>query len=133
MEAAAKILIVGGMVNLVYAFLTGTTLSVVRTRQDTIPKYLGLAHVGPLMWAPLLWGLVVVLPLSELSRSTEAIAAGCMVASSVLLGLKDTLYWLQGVEDEFSQKPNAFVLNIPLTLAFAAGTTILTVGVLRGL
>ena len=133
MELAAKILIVGGLANILYSFVTGNMLALIRMKNPEGPKYLVMAHLGSLMWAPLLWGLVVVLPLSNLSAWMEALAASCMVGSSVLLGLKDTLYWRQGTQDEFAEKPVVFMLNFPLSIAFAAGTIILTIGVLRGL
>ncbi len=133
MDLAAKILIVGGLANLLYSFVTGNILASIRMKQPEGPKYLIFAHVGPLMWAPLLWGLVVVLPLSNLSPWLETLAASCMVGASVLLSIKDTLYWLQGTKDEFAEKPVAFLLNVPLSIGFLAGAIILTIGVLRGL
>ena len=133
MELAAKILIVGGLANLLYSFVTGNFLALARMKSPDASKYLVLAHMGPLMWAPILWGLVVVLPMSRLSETMEVIAASCMVGSSVLLGLKDTLYWRLGVKDEFAEKPVAFLLNVPLTILFALGLLIIAVGVIRGI
>ena len=54
METAAKILIVGGILNLAYGFLTGVFLAGARKKAPTASKYLILAHTGPLMQGPML-------------------------------------------------------------------------------
>ena len=54
MEIAAKILIVGGVLNLAYSFLTGLLLANTRRRSPAASKYLVFAHVGPLMQGPML-------------------------------------------------------------------------------
>jgi hypothetical protein len=54
---AAKILILGGMFNLLWGYATGVVMAKVRTSAPETPKYLSLTHVGGLMWAPILLGL----------------------------------------------------------------------------
>ncbi len=104
-----------------------------RVKAPTASKYLVLAHVGPLMQGPILLGLAVALPLSQLSAQVEAVAAWLLVASSVVLAVKDTLNWLQGVRDEFVERPPGFFLGAVSALLGTGGLTILVVGVLRGL
>ena len=130
MDAATHILIVGGVLNLAWGYVTGFFLSSVRTNAPTASKYLTLAHVGPLMWGPILLGLAVAVPLSHTGYETPA--AWLMVAASVVLDVKDTLNWLQGVGDEFVERPAGFYLGGVSALLGSVGLAILTVGVLRG-
>jgi hypothetical protein len=129
MEPAARILIVGGILNLVWGYVTGFFLSSVRTRAPEASKYLNLAHVGPLMWGPILLGLAVAVPLSH--TGLETLAAWLLVAASAVLDLKDTLNWLQGIRDEFLERPPGFYLGAVSALLGGVGLAILTAGVLR--
>lgn len=131
MEPAARILIVGGIFNLVWGYVTGVFLSSVRTKAAVASKYLTLAHVGPLMWGPILLGLAVAVPLSR--TGLETLAAWLLVAASAVLDVKDTLNWLQGVGDEFVERPLGFYLGGVSAVLGSGGLGILTVGVLRAL
>ena len=133
MEIAAKILIVGGVLNLAYGFLTGIFLGKERSSKPTAPKYLVFAHVGPLMQGPALLGLVFAVNLSPLSPGIETIAAWLLVASSAFLAAKDTLNWVLGVKDEFQNRPTlGFILGTISALLAIPGLVILIVGVFRG-
>jgi hypothetical protein len=130
---AGKILILGGMFNLMWGYGTGVIMSRLRTTAPETPKYLSLTHVGGLMWAPILFGLALAVAVSELAAWLAATAAIAMVSASVLLDLKDMLNWVQGVEDEFVTRPLGFVLGGLSAVLATAGTIVLTVGVIRGL
>jgi hypothetical protein len=134
MDAASKILILGGLLNLLYGLLTGIPASVIRNKQPTYSKYLRLAHIGALMWGPILISLSLAVSLSTLAAGWETLAAGLMVAASVLLDAKDTLNWRMGIKDEFAEKPPVPLLFGALSsLASLLGVLILTVGVVQGL
>ena len=50
-----------------------------------------------------------------------------------ILGLTDTLNWLQGVRDEFAQRPLGFYLGGVSAVLAIAGLSILIAGVAQGL
>lgn len=134
MSPAEKILIVGGIVNLAYGFLTGFFMGVIRQREPVVPKYLTLAHTGPLMQGPMLLGLVFALQLSPLAPSLEFAAASLLVVGSFFLAAKDTLNWLQQVQDEFRERPTiGMVLGSLSVLTATVGLLIILVGVFQGL
>jgi hypothetical protein len=62
------------------------------------------AHIGVILHAAILLGLVWAARLSTLGSGWEDVAAGLVVASSALIAAKDTLNWLTGVPDEFTEK-----------------------------
>ena len=130
---AAKILILGGMFNLLWGYATGVVMAKVRTSAPETPKYLSLTHVVGLMWAPILLGLVLAVAVSDLTPWLETAAAIAMVAASVLLDGKDLLNWLQRVQDEFVTRPSGFGLGGLGAVMSTAGTVVLAAGVIRGL
>ena len=67
------------------------------------PKYLMATHVGTLLHAAVLLGLVWAARLSALGPGWLDVAAWLVVVSSALVTSKDTLNWLAGVQDEFSE------------------------------
>ncbi len=133
MDTASKILVLGGLGNLAFGFLTGFAMARERGRSPTVNKYLNLSHMGGLMWAPILLSLVVAVNLSSLSPLYESLAAALLVAASVLLGLKDILNWLRSVDDEFVTRPFAFYLGGLSAIAGCTGLAILLTGALRAL
>src|SRR3990172_3561341 len=110
MEIAAKVLIVGGVLNLAYRFVTGLFVYQERQQGPTASKYLMLAHVGPLMQGAMLLGLALAAILSDLPGGVETFAASLLVAAA------DTLNWRQGVQDMFAERP-----PLPYALSFAQG------------
>lgn len=134
MDNATKILIIGGVMNLAYGLLTGFFLAKERMNKPEAPKYLIFAHVGPLMQGPMLLSLVVAINLSPLSSGTESLAAWLLVTGSMFLAAKDTFYWIQGIRDEFAQRPpSGIVLGSLSAVSSALGLAIITFGVFRGL
>lgn len=133
MELAAKILIMGGVLNIAYGLLTGIPAGIIRQNSPSYSKYLRFVHIGALMWGPILISLALAIELSPLGETVELVAAWLMVIASVLLGAKDTINWLTKIEDEFAEKP---VLPLALgglsSLASLAGTGIIVFGVFQG-
>ena len=65
--AAEKVLIAGGMLNLAYGTLLGYPIVVIRAKgAPATPRYLLAAHVGALLHAAILLGLVWAARLSGL-------------------------------------------------------------------
>jgi hypothetical protein len=133
-DTAEKILIVGGVLNLAYGFVTGFFLAGIRMRGPESPKYLTLAHIGPLMQGPMLLALVFAVQLSTLSGSLETVAASLVVAGSALLAVGDTSNWLQGIKDAPAERPPlGTLLTAGSVVASTAGLAVLITGVFDGL
>ena len=133
MELAAKILIVGGVLNIVAGYVAGFILSSVRGRSPAAPKYLKYAHMFPLIHGPILLSLVLAMDLSPLSQGIEALAAGLLVASSALSVAKDIAHWVRGTRDEFAETSPLFYVGAVGVAMGTIGLAITVVGVFMGL
>lgn len=130
---AARILILGGLANLVYGFLTGQFLTEARRNRPDAPPTSVLAQPSPLMTGPALLGLVFALGLSSLSERTETIAAWLLVAGSAGIALNDTLDWMKKAGGAAGRRSLGFYLATIGATAMTAGLIILTVGTIAGL
>lgn len=134
METAAKILIMGGVLNIALSLLTGIPIAIIRQNSPTYSNYLRLVHVGSLMWGPLLISLVLALEVSPYGQGVELLAAWLMVISSAALNAKDLINWLSDIGDEFSEKPvMPLVLGGISALTSFAGIGIILTGIFQGL
>ncbi len=92
------------------------------------------AHVSALLHAAVLLGLVWAARLSALGPGWRDVAAWLVVVSSALIAAKDTVSWLTGVKDEFSEKPKYVAPLAGLAaLGETVGVGIFVVGVLTAL
>jgi len=131
---ADKVLIAGGVLNLAYGTLLGYPIVVIRAKgAPATPRYLLAAHVGALLHAAILLGLVWAARLSMLGPGWLDTAAWLVVVSSALIAAKDTLNWLTGVQDEFSEKANTAPLAALGAVTEPIGIGIFLVGVLTAL
>lgn len=134
MTVAEKVLTAGGVLNLAYGALLGYAIVVIRVRgAPTTPRYLMAAHIGVILHAAILLGLVWAARLSTLDSGWEDVAAGLIVVSSALIAAKDTLNWLTGVQDEFTEKAKTAPLAGIAALAEPLGIGIFLVGALTAL
>jgi hypothetical protein len=134
MDTGIKILVVGGMVNLVVGALSGIPMGLVRMQgADAAPKYLTMLHLGGLMQGPILIGVGFALTMSTLTSWINTLAAVLLVAASALLFTKDFLNWRQGVQDEFAEKSVGLTLGNIFGPIHIAGIALATVAVLSGL
>lgn len=95
MTFAEELLVLGGVINLIYGFITGFVLAVIRQKQAVAPKYLMFAHIGPLMQGAMLLGLVFAVQMSTLADGVETAGATLLVVGALLLATKDTINWWQ--------------------------------------
>ena len=95
MTFAEELLVLGGVINLIYGFITGFILAVIRQKQAVAPKYLMFAHIGPLMQGAMLLGLVFAVQMSTLADGVETAGAALLVVGALLLATKDTINWWQ--------------------------------------
>ena len=134
-ETAAKILIVGGTLNLAVAFAVGFALARQRDtlKIEEVNPYLPLLHRVALWEGFMLLGLVFAVQLSPLSDGAETVAAALLVASSAFQDGSSFLNWRQGVLDEFHQRSPGYTLAVINALLASAGLLILIYGVFKGL
>ena len=133
MEIAAKILIVGGMLNLAFSCLIGIVLGKVRLRTPDTGTYLPLAHRVSLWWGFMLLGMPWAVRLSPRSAGVETLAAWLLIASSALSDFEPILNLWQGVKDPVAERSLAFYLGGISAVLVTVGIAILIVGVIRGL
>jgi hypothetical protein len=133
MTLAEQILVLGGVINLAYGFITGFMLAAIRQKGAVAPKYLLFAHIGPLMQGAMLLGLVFAVQMAPLAAGIETTAAVLLTSGAFLLAVKDTVNWWQSIGDEFHEKPVlAMALGALSVLTSTTGLLILTVGVIMG-
>lgn len=131
---AEKVLIAGGVLNLAYGALLGYAMVVNRVKgAPATPKYLMATHIGTLLHAAVLLGLVWAARLSALGPDWLDAAAWLVVASSALVAAKDTVNWLAGVQDEFTEKTKTTLLGGLAAVGEPIGIGIFVVGVLEAL
>jgi len=134
METAAKVLIIGGVLNLALAFVIGFMLSNSRLKEPAkLQHYLNLDHKASLWEGFMLLGLVFAVELADLSSGLKSLAAALLVASSAFQDGSSVLNWLQGVADEFAERSPGFVLATINAILATVGLAILIVGDFRGL
>jgi hypothetical protein len=134
METAAKVLVVGGTLNLALAFALGFVLSRRRMASpDADASALLQCHRVALWEGFMLLGLVWAVGLSPLSSGTETLAAWLLVSSSVLQDASSIANWIQRVGDQFKERSPGFYLAAVNAVLGAVGLAILLVGVFRGL
>ncbi|MFN2591802.1 MAG: hypothetical protein ABR532_03090 [Candidatus Dormibacteria bacterium] len=132
MFAAAKILIVGGILNLAVAFVLGYILSNSRLKDPARPQpYLLLSHKNALQESFMLLGLTWAVMLAKLPEGLMLTAAWLLVGSSVFQVGGSTVAWLQGTTDEFAERsPSFYIVTINAIMA-TIGVAILVYGVLN--
>jgi hypothetical protein len=134
METAAKILVLGGVLNLALAFILGFALSRYRVNAPHVgPPYLHLAHKNALWEGFMLLGLVFAVQLAQMTERTKVIAALLVVAASVLQDGSSITAWLMGTKDEFAQRSLSFYLATANAILASIGLAILVFGVIRTL
>ncbi len=134
MDMASKILVIGGVLNLVLAVVTGFFLATQRLSNSKAHHFLVVSHTSPLMQGPLLLGMVFAVQLSPLSGIWETVAAWMLVVSALFQAITNILNWRLDIHDEFQDKPpHGVVFGLASAALFTAGTGILVVGVWKGM
>jgi hypothetical protein len=134
-ETAAKILIVGGVASLLFAFVMGFVLANARTKDPEAEQIrLVGVHTVALFEGFMLLGLVWAVALSNLSSGLETTAALLLLGSVVLQTAANVIAWRQKVMNLFAP-PRGITYQLAASNAVLgiAGLSILTVGVLKGL
>ena len=131
---AIKILIIGGVLNLVFGLIVGHVLGLYRLKTPTGNyKYLLSAHKAGLQQGFMLLGLVFAVILSPLSNDIEIVASVLLFSSTILLNFGEVMNWLNRVEDEFISKPTGFFIKFLSAILSTVGLGILTYGILTAI
>ena len=131
---AARVLVVGGVGNLVLSFLLGWILSTKRMRGPMEPhKWLLVAHEVALQEGVMLLGLAAATPWVSLPGSQAIYAAWLLVAASVFQDFSGIANWLRGTKDQFAERSTGWVLASVNAVLNTAGLLWLAGGVVRGL
>ncbi len=133
MDTASKILVIGGLLNLALAVVTGFFLATKRMSNPKAHHFLVVSHTSPLIQGPLLLGAVFAVQLSPLSGWMETLAAWLLVISALFQAVTNIMNWRLDIQDEFQDKPtHGIVFGLASAAFFTAGIGILLVGVFRG-
>lgn len=130
MDAATRIMIVGGMSVLALGFLLGIPMAAARSRAPRAPRYLLAAHLAAIIQGGLLLALTIAVGFSDLSVRAATTAASLLVGGVALFDLGLVVNWLQGVEDAFGEKSLGNKISTAGTPLVLIGTGILFYGVL---
>lgn len=133
MDAATRILILGGMGVAAGGFLLGIGMIVARSVSPRAPRYLLAAHLAAIIQGGLLLGLTIAVDYSPLSPGVETAGAALLVGGVALFDLGLVLNWVQGVEDGFAEKSLGNRISGAGTPLVLIGFGILLVGVLAAL
>lgn len=131
---ALRVLVVGGVANVVLSFLLGWVLSVKRLRGPMEPhRWLLVAHEVSLQEGLLLLGLGFALSFARLSAPVATLGAILLVTASAFQDLSGIVNWLRGTGDQFAEKSTGWRLASVNAVLNTAGLAIMTVGVVRAL
>ena len=131
---STKILLVAGMVNLLAGALSGIPMGLGRANGDReVPKYLTMVHMAGLMHGPILISVGFALTVSTLTPWLNTAAAAMLAFASILLLLKDTINWRQGVTDEFAEDTLGLKIGWLFGPLETLGLGLATAGAISGL
>ncbi len=134
MSFASRLLVLGGISNLVLSFLLGWVLSAQRMKGPMEPhRWLLVAHEVSLQEGVLLLALVVAVPFARVSDGAATAAAAMLVAASALQDLSGVVNWLRRTGDQFAERSLGWILASGNALLATAGLGIFAYGVARGL
>ena len=130
MSTAQSILVGYGMLVLLYGFLLGIPLAVVRSSTPQASRHLVAAHLSGLMQGPVALGCAFAIGAVSFD-STWATAAACLLVAGLIAETAGgTLNWLQGTGDQFAEKSVGFRINALTGVLAIPGLGILAVAVI---
>ena len=135
MDTAAKVLIMGGLFSLLFAFIMGFVLSRVRLADPMVPQERLLnVHVVSLWEGFMLLGLVWAVGLSDLSAGWETLAAALLVSATALSVASAFFAWRGHMENLFANTKSPIYAMAAINAVLALiGLVILIIGAIGGL
>lgn len=131
---AIRILVLGGIGNLILSFVLGWMLSAKRMKGPMEPhRWLLIAHEVSLQEGMLLLGLGFATMFAKLSATTATAGAILLVAASVFQDFSGIVNWLRRTGDQFAERSSGWLLATVNAILNTAGLAIIAYGVIRGL
>ena len=130
---AIRVLILGGVLNLVLSFVLGWVLSLKRMKEPmTKHHWLLVAHTVSLQEGLMLLGLGFAMSFAVLGKTMAATGAWLLVLASAFQDFSGVVNWLKGTGDQFAEKSTGWLLASINAVLNTAGLAIIAYGVLRG-
>jgi len=131
---AARLLVVGGVGNLVLSFLLGWVLAGRRLKSPLAPdRWLLTAHEVSLQEGLMLLGLAFALGFTRLSPALATVAAWLLIVASLFQDFSGIVNWLRGTGDQFAERSTGWLLATLNAVTNTAGLLIVAWGVIRAL
>lgn len=131
---AVKLLVLGGLANLVLSFALGWLLSAHRLRGPMAPHHwLLVAHTVSLQEGVMLVGLGFAAMFARLPEGLAIAGAAMLVAASAFQDLSGIVNWRRGTGDQFAERSAGWRLASINAVLNTAGLVIVVGGVVRGL
>lgn len=133
-SSAVKILILGGLANLVLSFALGWILSMHRMRGPMEPhRWLLVAHTVSLQEGVMLLALTLAAMVAQLPSWLAVLGAVLLVAASAFQDFSGIANWWKRTDDQFAERSLGWKLASVNAVLNTAGLLILTAGAVRGL
>jgi hypothetical protein len=130
---AVKLLLVGGVANVLLSFGLGWVLSMKRLKGPMQPHHwLLVAHTVSLQEGTLLLGLAFGAFFARLPDTVASLAAVLLVAASFFQDFSGIVNWLRGTGDQFAEKSTGWVLASINAVLNSVGIAIISGGVIYG-
>ena len=130
---AIRVLVLGGVLNLVLSFVLGWVLSLKRMKEPmTKHHWLLVAHTVSLQEGLMLLGLGFAMSYAVLGKTMAATGAWLLVLASAFQDFSGVVNWLKGTGDQFAEKSTGWLLASINAVLNTAGLAIIAYGVLRG-
>ena len=128
-----KILVLGGVGNVLLSFVLGWVLSAYRLREPIMPHHwLLVAHTVSLQEGLLLFALAFAAQFAVLPTSVAVGAAVSLVVASVLQDASGIANWLRRTGDQFEARSFGWKLASANAILNTLGLLGLGVGIVRG-
>ncbi len=133
-SCAVKVLILGGLANLVLSFALGWILSMHRMRGPMEPhRWLLVAHEVSLQEGLMLLALSPAAAWAQLPAWLMTLGASLLVAASVFQDFSGIANWLRRTSDQFAERSLGWKLASVNAVLNTAGLAIVVTGAVRGL
>lgn len=131
---AVRVLIVGGVGNLLLSFFLGWVLAARRMKQPIeAHRWLLTAHEVSLQEGLMLLGLAFAMGFVRLTAPWALAAAWLLVVASALQDFSGIVNWLVGTGDQFAERSHGWRLATLNAVTNTAGLLIVAWGVIRAL
>jgi len=134
LDLSVRLLVGGGLLNLVLSFVLGWVLSLYRTRGPMDPhRWLLTAHEVALQEGLLLLGLAFAMRYAICSQALALSGAALVVVASLFQDFSGIVNWLRHTKDQFAERSGGWILASINAVLNTAGLAILAYAIVLGL